>query len=83
VVDIFARGTLNLDRVRDWLTYLSMDWNDVFRNERRARAFFNGRNVIRAVHWMMAGRDDIPNRESVQSGLQATPNDTCRSVFSA
>ena len=81
VVDIFARGTLSLEQVQDWLASLSADWNDAFRDEGRARAFFNGRNVLRAVHWMMSDREAIPHREALQTVMRDTLDQTCRFVF--
>ena len=81
IVDIFARGTLSMDQVQGWLASLSADWNDAFRDEGRARAFFNGRNVLRAVHWMMSGREDIPHRDMLQSCLRDTLDGICRFEF--
>jgi hypothetical protein len=81
VVDIFARDTLSMDQVKDWLATLSADWNDAFRDEGRARAFFNGRNVLRAVHWTMSGREDIPHRGALQNVIRETLDQTCRFVF--
>jgi hypothetical protein len=80
-VDIFARGALSVDQVRDWLAVLGADWNDAFRDEGRARAFFNGRNFLRSAHWQMSTRDDIPNRDAIQNALRNTLDQTCRFVF--
>ena len=81
VVEIFARGILSVDQVKGWLLFLSANWNDSFRDEGRARAFFNGRNFLRAVYWLMSGREDIPNREALQNYLRDTLDGTCRFVF--
>jgi len=81
VVDIFARGTLSLDQVQDWLAILSADWNDAFRDKDRTRAFFNGRNFLRAIHWLMSTRENIPNREALQSSLRDTLDGICRFEF--
>ena len=80
-MEIFARGTLSTDQVRAWLAILSADWHDAFRDEKRARAFFNGRNFLRSLYWMMSGRDDIPHQEAVQTILRDTLDQTCRFVF--
>jgi len=80
-MEIFARGTLSADQIRAWLAILSADWNDAFRDEKRARAFFNGRNFLRSLHWMMSGMDDLPHREEVQTILRETLDQTCRFVF--
>ena len=80
-MEIFARGTLSADQVRAWLAILSADWNDAFRDEKRARAFFNGRNFLRSLYWMISGRDDIPHQEAVQTILRDTLDQTCRFVF--
>ena len=81
IVDILARGTLSLEQIQAWLNRLGDGWHDAFREEGRARAFFNGRNVIRAAHWMLSGREEISNREALQSALQDILNSTCRFVF--
>lgn len=80
-VDVFARGTLSVDQVRDWLAVLSADWNDAFRDEGRARAFFNGRNFLRSIFWQMSGREGTPSRDAIQSALRNTLDQTCRFVF--
>jgi hypothetical protein len=81
VVDIFTCGTLSMDQVQEWLVTLSTDWNNAFRDEDRARAFFNGRNFLRSVHWLMSTKENIPNREAIQSSLRDTLDSICRFEF--
>jgi len=72
VVQIFARGTLSTDQIKEWLVSLSADWNNSWWEEGRARAFLNGRNFLRSLHYKMLGRDDIPDKEAIQKMLRDT-----------
>ena len=80
-VEIFARNTLSEEQVRSWLVNISADWTDSFRDESHARAFFNGRNFLRALHWQMSTRNDIPEKETLQGFLHDTLDNVCRFEF--
>lgn len=72
VLQIFARGTLSTDQIKEWLASLSADWNNSWWDEGRARAFLNGRNFLRSLHYKILGRDDIPDKEAIQKMLRDT-----------
>jgi hypothetical protein len=72
VVQIFARGTLSTDQIKEWLASLSADWNNSWWDEGRAKAFLNGRNFLRSLHYKILGRDDIPDKEAIQKMLRDT-----------
>lgn len=80
-LEVIARCTLSLDQVKVWLVKLSTDWNDAFRDESRARAFFNGRNFLRSMSWQLSGHQNIPNWESIQNALRDTLDQICRFKF--
>jgi hypothetical protein len=67
ILEIFVCNTLTLDQIKDWLTSLSRNWNGAWRNEGEARAYSNGRNLLRALHWQILtwkGKQ-IPNKEII------------------
>ena len=72
VVQIFARGTLSTDQISKWLASLSADWNNSWSDEGRARAFFNGRNFLRSLHYRLLGRENIPDKEVILKMLRDT-----------
>lgn len=72
VVEIFMRGTLGVEQVKSWLASLSADWNNSWWDEGRARAFFNGRNFLRALYWKMLSRDEIVDKEAIYKALRET-----------
>lgn len=72
VVQIFARGTVGTDQIREWLAALSADWNNSWWDEGRARAFLNGRNFLRSLHYRMLDRDDIPDKAVILKMLRDT-----------
>jgi len=72
VVQIFARGTLSTDQIKEWLATLSADWNNSWWDEGRARAFLNGRFFLRSLHYKLLDRDDIPDKEAIQKMLRDT-----------
>jgi hypothetical protein len=70
-VAVFERGTLGIEQVKTWLVSLSADWNNSWSEERRTRAFFNGRNFLRALNWKMADKE-ISDKEAIQKLLHET-----------
>lgn len=74
VLEIFVRDTLSLDQLKNWLASLSMNWNGAWRNEGEARAYSNGRNLLRALHWHISMQKDkqIPNKEMILKFIQET-----------
>jgi hypothetical protein len=72
VVEVFVRGTLSVDQVKNWLAFLSTDWNNSWWDEGRARAFFNGRNFLRALHWKTLKAENISDKETILGMLRDT-----------
>ena len=71
---IFARDMLTLEQIKDWLASLSRDWNGAWQGEEGTRAYFNGRNLIRALYWyLLLGKGkDVPGKEAIMKLLQDT-----------
>jgi len=65
VTRVFVRSTLTMDQIQDWLAFLSSEWNGAWQNEKRTRAYNNGRNFLRALYWyLMTSQDDeVPNEK--------------------
>ena len=68
----WQRGTLSLDQIKAWLASLSAEWNNAWWDEGRTRAFFNGRNFLRALHWKLLGRENVPDQEAILKMLRDT-----------
>lgn len=71
---IIANNMLSLEQIQDWLSSLSRNWNGAWQGEEGTRAYFNGRNLIRALHWyILLGKGKIvPNKEAILKLLQDT-----------
>jgi hypothetical protein len=70
VLEILARGTLSMEQIKNWLAFLSADWNNSWWDEARARAYFNGRNFISALHWGVLKSETIPDKEVILTTLR-------------
>jgi hypothetical protein len=71
-VEILARGTLAVDQIKDWLAFLSADWNNSWWDEMRTRAFFNGRNFLRSLHYKLLAREDAPDKDVILQLMRGT-----------
>jgi hypothetical protein len=65
VIKIFKRDTLSMDQIKDWLASLSADWDGAWQNEEGVRAFFAGRNFLRAIRIFLLEGDQIPQKEAI------------------
>lgn len=72
VIRIFERDTLSMDQIKDWLASLSADWNGAWKTEERARAYFAGRNFLRAVRIFLLEGDQVPQKEAILEILRNT-----------
>jgi hypothetical protein len=74
MLGILTRGTLTMDQVKDWLTSLSRNWNGAWKNEGSARAYSNGRALLRALHWSISTwkGESIPGRDGLLQLIQET-----------
>ena len=72
VTEILERDTLNIDQIKDWLVFLSADWDGAWQSEEGARAYFAGRNFLRAIRLALLEGDDVPNKEAILEILRET-----------
>jgi hypothetical protein len=74
MLGILTRGTLTMDQVKDWLTSLSRNWYGAWRNEGSARAYSNGRALLRALHWSISmwKGEPIPGKDELLKLIQET-----------
>ncbi len=74
ITGIFERNTLNMDQIKDWLVFLSSDWNGAWQNEAGTRSYFNGRSFLRALYFYIITKkgDKVPNEETILKLLQDT-----------
>jgi hypothetical protein len=74
ITGIFERNTLTLDQIKAWLAFMSSDWNGAWQSEKGTRAYFNGRNLIRALYFYLVTKkgDQVPNEETILKLLQDT-----------
>ncbi len=74
VLGIFMGNTLTLDQIKNWLAGLSRSWKGAWRNEGEARAYHNGRDLLRALYWHIAVQEDrqMPSQETIVKLMQET-----------
>jgi hypothetical protein len=74
-VTAFAREALTLDQIKNWLEGLSADWKGAWMDESQSRAYFNTRNLLRAVHLRILSTNDLARKdELVALALEAASN---------
>lgn len=72
VIKIFKRDTLSMDQIKDWLASLSADWDGAWKTEEGTRAYFHGRNFLRAIRIFLLEGDQIPKKEAILEILRPT-----------
>jgi Protein of unknown function (DUF2785) len=72
VIRIFERDTLSMDQIKDWLASLSADWDGAWQNEEGARAYFAGRNFLRAIRIFLLEGDQVPKKAAILEILRST-----------
>ncbi len=74
VVSIFARNTLTMDQIKEWLTSLRSPWNGAWQNRELTIAYNNGRNFIRSLYLQLTflKGEKMPNYEKILGLLQET-----------
>jgi hypothetical protein len=65
VVTAFARETLTLDQIKRWLDGLSANWQGAWMDESQSRAYFNTRNLLRAVHLRILSTNDLTRKDEL------------------
>jgi len=70
---ICIRNRLPLEQIEAGLVALSRGWDGAWQNEGRTRAYNNGRNLLRSLHWYARRRteDELPNREKILQFVQS------------
>lgn len=69
-VTAFARETLTLDQIKSWLENLTTGWKGAWDNEDQSRAYFNARNLLRAIHLCILQTKDLPRQEELSALAQ-------------
>jgi len=69
IVTAFGRDLISVDQVIPWLATLTADWKTAWENEKETRAYFNTRNLLRALHLRVLSSKDLPHREELASLL--------------
>jgi hypothetical protein len=71
---IFVLNTLTVEQIKEWLVSLCRNWNGAWQSEEKTRAYFNGRNLLRALHlYILMGKGkETPNKEIILMLLQQT-----------
>jgi hypothetical protein len=64
-VTAFAHEALNPGQIKHWLEGLSINWQGVWKDERQSRAYFNIRNLLRAVHLRILSTKDLPRKDEL------------------
>lgn len=74
VIGIFARATLSIDQIKDWLTSLRNPWNGAWQDRELTIAYNNGRNFLRSLYLqiLFSKGENIPNQEQLLGLLQNT-----------
>lgn len=67
VVTAFARETLTLDQIKNWLEVFSAGWKNAWTDEGQTRAYFNTRNLLRAIHIRTLSVKDLPRKEELSA----------------
>ena len=72
IVSAFERDLLSVEQIQTWLVELTSDWKGAWTNEERSRAFFNVRNLMRAVHIRTMSSKKLPHQDEIQASLLET-----------
>ena len=72
IIWILRRNLLTLDQIEEWLAALGRDWNGAWQDEGRARAYHNGRDLLRALYWyiLLHQGDQVPDKDMVLQLVQ-------------
>ena len=65
VVTAFAREMLTPDQIKHWLEGLSINWQGAWKDESQSGAYFNTRNLLRAVHLRILSTKDLSRKEEL------------------
>lgn len=74
MVTAFARNLLSVDQVKGWIESLTTDWKGAWQDESRTQAYFNTRNLLRAIHLRVASAKELPHKEELGTILLDSAN---------
>ena len=74
VVAALTRDLIPLECLKDWLNGTITNWKGAWKSEDSTRAYFNVRNLMRAVHLQVASATDLPHKEEIATLLLESIN---------
>lgn len=69
IVTALARDLLSIDQARSWIESLNADWKGAWQDESCTRAYFNTRNLLRAIHLRVASVKELPHKDELTTIL--------------
>ena len=69
VATALGRGLIRMEQVQAWLAASTADWKGAWTDEERTRAYFNVRNLLRAVHIRVLATKDLPHKDELAALL--------------
>ncbi|MBV6396181.1 MAG: hypothetical protein HFACDABA_01774 [Anaerolineales bacterium] len=67
VVTTLARDALSTEEVQAWSESLTSDWKGAWQDEARTRAYFNTRNLLRAIHLSVLSATELPRKDELSA----------------
>lgn len=67
VVATLARDALSTEEVKAWSESLIADWKGAWQDEPRTRAYFNTRNLLRAIHLSVLSATELPRKDELSA----------------
>jgi hypothetical protein len=74
IVTALRRDLIPIDQIIPWLAALTADWKNAWNEEGATRAYFNVRNLLRAVHLRILSTDDLPRQGELAALLLESIN---------
>ena len=65
IVTALGRDLIPLKQTQPWLAALTANWKDAWTDEERTRAYFNVRNLLRAIHIRVASAKELPHKNEL------------------
>lgn len=69
IVTTLGRGLIPMEPIQAWLAASTADWKGAWMDEERTRAYFNVRNLLRAVHIRILAAKDLPHKDELATLL--------------
>lgn len=74
IVTAFTRDLLTIEQVKSWIEALSANWKGAWQEEASARAYFNVRNLLRAIHIRVLSAKELPHKDDLSALLLDSVN---------